>query len=218
MINLSNNPKLIGSGIWYDPRVTFGKNVTIGHCSCIGYPEDGETECKIMDDVNIGAFCVVSMGATLEKGVILEHYCRVDNKTSIGEKTELLYGARIHFNVKIGKNCYIGGNCPNDTVIGNNVKHFGRLVHIPGGGPWDTTTDPAPIIEDNVSIGANALVIGGVTVRKGAQIAANAIVIGDGLEIGEGAIVSAGEIVRKNNVPPHTKFYDGRIHFDDKKK
>ena len=46
-----NNPKIIGNGVWIDPRVQFGENVTIGHGSCIGYPDEDESELKIMDNV-----------------------------------------------------------------------------------------------------------------------------------------------------------------------
>jgi acetyltransferase-like isoleucine patch superfamily enzyme len=212
---MSNEPTLIGSGIWIDQKkVIFGKNVTIGHCSCIGYPEDDcEGKCTIMDDVKIGAFCIISIGTELEKGVTLQHYCRVDCQSKIGEGTELLYGSRVHFNVKIGKNCLISGNCPDNTIVGNNVKHFGRLVHIPGGGAWHETSDPAPIIEDDVFIGANAVIVGGVTIKKGAQIGANAVVIGNGRIIGEGSKIGAGEIVRQD-LPANTKFYDGRIRLN----
>ena len=214
-----SNPRQIGTGIWIDPRVCFGKNVTVGHCSCIGYPEEGEIECKILDDVNIGAFCVISMGAVLEKKVELEHYCRVDGKTTIGENTKLLYGARVHCNVTIGRDCIINGNCVNRTKIGNGVRHFGRLMHMQSdtSSDWETTDEPSPEIADNVLIGGNALVIGGVKIGKGARIGANAVVYGTGLKIGEGAIIGPGEIVNQN-IQPNTKFYNGMIQSNHTKK
>ncbi|HZS74066.1 MAG TPA: DapH/DapD/GlmU-related protein [Candidatus Nitrosotalea sp.] len=245
---MSSKPNLIGTGQWIDSRVYFGENVTVGHCSCIGYPEEGEIECKILDGVNIGAFCVISMGAVLEKKVELEHYCRVDGKTTIGENTKLLYGARVHYNVTIGRDCIINGNCVDRTKIGNGVRHFGRLMHMQSDtkSDWETTDEPSPEIDDDVLIGGNALVIGGikigkrvriganavvygngleigegarigpgvviggVKISKGVRIGANAVVRGKGLEIGEGAMIEAGEIVNQN-VPPNTKFFDGRI-------
>ncbi len=203
-----NKPDIIGSCVWIDPRITFGNNVTIGHGSCIGFPEEGETECKIMDNVSIGAFCVISMGAVLEKNVKLEHYCRVD-KAIIGENAQLLYGARVHYNAKIGHDSCIGGNVPDRTIIGNNVKHFGRLVHIPRGGPWDDTEDPSPVIEDDVFIGANAIVIGGVKIGKKAIIGANALVIGDDTVIGESSKIAPMELV-KQSIPPYTRYSNGK--------
>lgn len=203
-----HNLKFIGTGQWVNPKVSFGKNVSVGHCSCIGYPEKKETTCKIMDGVKIGAYCVVSMGSVLGKNVKLEHYCRVDSQAKIGHDTHLLYGARVHWKVRIGSNCQIGGNCPDRTIIGNNVKHFGRIVHIPRGGPWDTTEDPSPIISDNVLIGANALVIGGVKLRKDVSIGANALIIGDDVVIGQGCKISPLEVV-KESLPPFTRYVCG---------
>lgn len=186
-----NQPQIIGTGVWIDPRVTFGNNVIIGHGSCIGFPEEDETECKIMDDVSIGAFCVVSMGAILEKNVSLEHYCRVD-KATIGENTKLLYGARVHYDVKIGHDSVIGGNAPDRTVIGNKVRHFGRLVHAQRdrSGEWDATVEPSPVICDGALIGADSIIIGGI-------------------EIGEDSVIAANEVV-KENVPPNSIFSHGK--------
>lgn len=204
-----NKPKFIGTGAWVNPKVSFGKNVWVGHCSCIGYPEKGENRCKIMDGVKIGAYCVVSMGSVLGKNVKLEHYCRVDTESKIGHHTQLLYGARVHWKVRIGNNCCIGGNCPDRTVIGNNVQHFGRLVHIPKGGPWNSTEDPSPFIDDGVFIGANALIIGGVKIGKKTRVGANALIIGNKTVIGEGCKIDPLEIVTES-LKPNTHYSHGK--------
>ncbi len=189
----NSNPTIIGNGVWIDPRVQFGENVTIGHGSCIGFPDEDESELKIMDNVSIGAFCVISMGSVIEKNVSLEHYCRVDSRSTIGENTKLLYGARVHWKVTIGKDSVIGGNAPDRTIIGNNVRHFGRLVHDQRdrSGEWDGTEEPSPVIRDRALIGANAIIIGGI-------------------EIGEDSIIAANEVV-KVNVPPKSIFSHGKI-------
>ena len=189
----NSNPTIIGNGVWIDPRVQFGENVTIGHGSCIGFPDEDESELKIMDNVSIGAFCVITMGSVIEKNVSLEHYCRVDSRSTIGENTKLLYGARVHWKVTVGKDSVIGGNAPDRTIIGNNVRHFGRLVHDQRdrSGEWDGTEEPSPIIRDRALIGANAIIIGGV-------------------EIGEDSIIAANEVV-KVNVPPKSIFSHGKI-------
>ncbi len=173
-----NKPKIIGNGVWIDPRVAFGKNVTIGHGSCIGFPDEDESELKIMDNVSIGAFCVISMGSIIEKNVSLEHYCRIDSNSTIGENTKLLYGARVHWKVTIGHDSIIGGNAPDRTIIGNKVRHFGRIVHAQRdrSGGWDATEEPSPVICDGVLIGANAIIIGGIEIGKDSVIAANEVV------------------------------------------
>ena len=59
------------------------------------------------------------------------------------------------------------------SVIGDRVKIF---QHVTIGGRNDTGL---PIIGDDVEIGANAVVLGGVKVGKNAKIGANAVVIHD---------------------------------------
>lgn len=193
-----NVPSTFGSSVWWDKRVVFGKGVTIGHCSCIGAPaeDEDEDECGVGDGVRIGAFCTVTMGATIGDGVKMDPYCRV-GASEVGEGTQLLYGARVHDDAKIGSRCIIGGNVPDRTVIGNDVRHFGRLTHIPRrGGSWDEDEDLAPIIGDRVLIGAGALVVGGVRIGDGASIEAGACVIGDGITVGAGAQVQPKRLVR----------------------
>ena len=190
-----NAPRTFGNSVWCDGRVAFGKGVTVGHCSCIGAPaeDEGENECRVGDDVRIGAFCTVTMGASLGDGVKLDHYCRV-GASEVGSGTQLLYGARVHDDARIGSKCIIGGNVPDRTVIGSDVMHFGRLVHNPNrvknwAEGWDEDEDPAPSIGDGVLIGAGALVVGGVHVKKGASIGARSLVVGVMVRIGEGASI-----------------------------
>lgn len=185
MKNMTNNTyKIIGTGVWIDPKVKFGNDVIIGHGSCIGYSDENNDEdndeCSIMDGVHIGAFCVISMGSILEKKTTLEHYCRVDSKVIIGENTRLLYGARAHYGAKIGKNSVIGGNVPDRTKIGNNVCHFGRIVHaINNCSAWDDNNDPSPKIDDGVFIAAGAIIVGGINIGKNSMICINEIVTKD---------------------------------------
>lgn len=191
-------PGTFGNAAWLDPRVMFGKGVVVGHCSCIGAPEEGWDRCTIGDNVRIGAFCTISMGAKLADRVEMDHYCRV-GASEVGYGTRLLYGARVHDEAKIGSRCTIGGNVPDHTLVGDSVMHFGRLAHIPRRGKgWDDASDPAPVIGDNVLIGPNALIVGGVRIGAGARIKAGASVVGDCVTIGEGAEVEPTCLVRRD--------------------
>lgn len=101
--------------------------------------------------------------------------------------------------ISIGRNVYIGNRCVFQSAhgiinIGNHVM-FGPEVHIHGGDhPIDVvgqfmdevkknTDDGAVVIEDDVWIGARAIILKKVT-------------------IGKGAVVGAGSVVTKN-VPPY---------------
>jgi serine O-acetyltransferase len=81
--------------------------------------------------------------------------CDIDDGTICGHRGIAVV---INKNAKIGKNCLIRPH----VVIG-------------GGG----TKPGAPFIEDNVSIGVGAKLIGGIRIGEGANIGANAVVIED---------------------------------------
>ncbi|MDM5332552.1 2,3,4,5-tetrahydropyridine-2,6-dicarboxylate N-acetyltransferase [Ureibacillus composti] len=78
----------------------------------------------------------------------------------IGEKTMIDMGAVLGGRATVGKNCHIGAG----TVLAG-------VIEPPSATPV--------IIEDDVVIGANAVVLEGVRVGKGAVVAAGAIVIQD---------------------------------------
>ena len=189
---MKNTPKQIGTGIWINEKVTFGKKVEIGHSSCIGFPVENETQCSIGNSVNIGAFSLVSMGVKIDNYTKIDHYCRVDRGTKIGSRTQILFGTRIHEDVKIGHNCIIAGSCSDNVHIGNKVEHYGRIVHSRNdpNKDYDGEPDPAPRIGDGVIIYANSLIIGGI-------------------KLGKQSIIMPGEIVREN-VPAQHIFSGGK--------
>ena len=96
----------------------------------------------------------------------------------------IVFSCDLPAQVRIGKNCRFAHNALGvvihpESVIGDNCK-IGQNVTI--GGRSGLTV--LPVIEDDVEIGANALILGPVT-------------------IGKGSIIGAGTIVLKN-VPPYS--------------
>jgi len=84
----------------------------------------------------------------------------------------------IPYSTRIGKNVHFGHLgmgivIHKDAVIGNNVRID---QHVTIGG---RTGPGAPVIGDNVRIGAGAKVLGGLRIGHHAQIGANAVVIKD---------------------------------------
>jgi Serine acetyltransferase len=82
-------------------------------------------------------------------------------------------------NSRIGRNCVIHGNC----CIGNK-----------GGENQDS-----PIIGDNVDIGQNAQILGGITIANGVKIGAGAIVTKSVTEEGVTVVGIPAKIVNKNS-------------------
>jgi len=95
---------------------------------------------------------------------------------------------KIHSHIWIGKNVKIGDSCkiqsfafiPEGVTIGNNVfigPHvvFSNDKYPPSGGKgWSKT-----IVEDGVVIGAGAVILPGITIRKNSKIGAGAVVTKD---------------------------------------
>lgn len=175
------NYEKTGTGIFVHEKVKIGKNVKIGHSSCIGYgdPEDGDI--IIEDNVTIGAFCLIYFGSVIKESSAINDYCLIGIEVQIGKGTQILAGKHVTYKAVIGDNCIIGGDVADRTVIEDNVTFMGEIVHThrDASKDWDTTEEKSPIIKKGSVVGVNALIMGGV-------------------EIGPCAYVGAGEIVKTN--------------------
>ena len=84
------------------------------------------------------------------------------------------YGITIHYATKLGRNVVI-------------------MQHVTLGGYHDRSWGEAPTIEDDVYVGAGAVVLGPITVGRGAVVGANAVVTRDVPP--EATVVGANRIV-----------------------
>ena len=91
-----------------------------------------------------------------------------------------LTGVEIHPGAEIGKNFFIdhgmGVVIGETSVIGDNVTMYHGVTL---GGTSQNKGKRHPTIEDNVIIGAGALVLGPITVGENAKVGANATVVKD---------------------------------------
>ena len=83
--------------------------------------------------------------------------------------------------VKMGDNCKIQAFAyiPDNVVIGNNVfvgpgVIFTNDKYPPSHGKWKA--DPPTVVEDDVSIGAGAVILPSLKIGKGSKIGAGAVV------------------------------------------
>jgi acetyltransferase-like isoleucine patch superfamily enzyme len=129
----------------------------------------------------VGKYTIIDEGTVIHHNAWIGNHVHVRPYVSIGNESEirdycfLAEGCRIGENTRIFQYSNIGGG----TVIGNNCFI----------GPRVTTTNDKeisypntiwekkpPIIEDNVRIGACAVILPGVIVREGSRIGAGAVV------------------------------------------
>ena len=110
--------------------------------------------------------------ARIEPGAIIRE------QVEIGDNAVIMMGASINIGSVIGEGSMIDMN----VVMGGRAT-VGKNCHIGAGSVLAGVIEPPSaqpvIIEDDVVIGANAVVLEGVRVGKGAVVAAGAIVIDD---------------------------------------
>lgn len=182
-----------GTGIFVHEKVRIGKNVKIGHGSCVGFgdPEDGEL--IIEDNVEIGAFCVIHFGAIIRDSAYIDHKCVIGIEVEIGRNTQVLSGKEVTYKAKVGDNCIIGGNVADRTTIEDNVTYLGEIAHShrDASRDWDATEEPSPVIYKGSVVGVNALIIGPRKIGPCAYIGAGEIVRTD---VGVGIALMKGEM------------------------
>ncbi|MCL6572978.1 MAG: 2,3,4,5-tetrahydropyridine-2,6-dicarboxylate N-acetyltransferase [Bacillus sp. (in: Bacteria)] len=112
------------------------------------------------------------INARIEPGAIIRDH------VEIGDNAVIMMGAVINIGSVIGEKTMIDMN----VVLGGRAT-VGKNCHIGAGTVLAGVIEPPSakpvVIEDDVVIGANAVVLEGVTVGKGAVVAAGAVVIDD---------------------------------------
>ena len=110
--------------------------------------------------------------ARIEPGAIIR------DQVEIGDNAVIMMGAIINIGAVIGE----GSMIDMGAVLGGRAT-VGKHCHIGAGAVLAGVIEPASatpvIVEDDVLIGANAVVIEGVRIGRGAVVAAGAVVISD---------------------------------------
>lgn len=121
---------------------------------------------QVREEAVVGEDCIIGRGAYVDRGVIVGDRCKIQND------------ALIYFPAHLEDGVFVGPA----AVFTNDT--FPRAINPDGsmksGEDWDVV---------------------GVTVRRGASVGARAVILG-GVEIGEWALVAAGAVVTKD-VPPY---------------
>lgn len=128
------------------------------------------------------------INARIEPGAIIR------DMVEIGDRAVIMMGAVINIGAIIGEGTMIDMN----AILGGRAT-VGKNCHIGAGAVLAGVIEPPSaepvVIEDDVMIGANAVVLEGVRVGRGAVVAAGAVIIED---VPENAVVAGipGKIIK----------------------
>jgi len=166
------------------PTVSFGKNVKLGNFVTV------EDFCVIEDDVLIGNVVVIRPETFIGSKTKIGHHCVLEGDIVIGKNCiiqthcHITHGARIADKVMFG---------PGVTGVNDN-----DMLH-PGIRPSEKPWEENPFrIESGVRIGAGAIIMGGVTIRRNAFVKAGTVVVND---VGENEIIGGNPAMVIGEVP-----------------
>lgn len=135
------------------------------------------------------------INARIEPGAIIR------DKVTIGNNAVIMLGAIINIGAVVGEGTMIDMG----AILGGRAT-VGKNCHIGAGAVLAGVIEPSSakpvIIEDNVLIGANAVIIEGVHVGEGAVIGAGAVVIDD---VPAGVVVAGNPAKKIKKVDDKTK-------------
>ncbi len=113
-----------------------------------------------------------NLNARIEPGAVIRE------QVSIGDNAVIMMGATINIGAQIGEGTMIDMG----AILGGRAI-VGKRCHVGAGAVLAGVVEPASavpvVVEDDVLIGANAVVIEGVRVGHGAVVAAGAVVVED---------------------------------------
>lgn len=120
----------------------------------------------IGDGTKIWQFCVVLPGARIGANCNFCSHVFVENAVVVGDETTVKNGVQLWDGLRIGNRVFIG---PNVTFTNDR---YPRSKEYPD-------EFEATVLEDGCSIGANATVLGGLTIGARAMIGAGSVVTKD---------------------------------------
>lgn len=164
-------------------RADIGTNCRIDEGAVVGLPYDDWSEPAVLgDDATVRAKTVIYADVTAGDGLDTGHGAVVREHTSLGEDVLVGTHAVVDGRSTLGSRVSLqtGAYVPSETSLGDRVFLGPHAVLTNDPYPLRTGSDiEGPTVEDDVSIGANATVLPGVTVGRGAFVAAGAVVTGD---------------------------------------
>lgn len=125
-----------------------------------------EPGADIGNDVEVWHFSLVREYASLGNNVRIGHHVYIDNYVAVGSGSKVKDGAKLFGELTIGRDCFIGPNVTitNDRHPRARDENYPR-VHTK--------------IYSGASIGANSVILPGVSIGRHAMIGAGSIILTD---------------------------------------
>ena len=167
-------------GLGSREKVVFADWAKLGHLAAAG---DAVEDLVVENDgrnTGVPMLSKLDVNARIEPGAIIRE------KVEIGDNAVIMMGAIINIGAVVGEGTMIDMG----AVLGGRAT-VGARCHVGAGTVLAGVVEPASatpvVIEDDVLIGANAVVLEGVRVGRGAVVAAGAVVVED---VPAGAVVA----------------------------
>jgi acetyltransferase-like isoleucine patch superfamily enzyme len=178
---------LAGRKIFYPMMIPeCGRGIVWGKNMVIRYPQKIRIgEKSIFDDG-----CVLDAKGQNNTGITIGNFCMLGRHTVLGCKnSDIIIGDH----TGISPHCIINAVDTSPVQVGKNVV-IGPMVYLAGGGNYHFDRTDIPISEQGMDFK------GGIRIGDNCWIGANTVVL-DGVTIGPDAIVGAGSVVAKD-LPP----------------
>lgn len=125
-----------------------------------------EEGAQLGDEVEVWHFSLVRAGAVIHDRVRIGHHVYIDNQVTIGAGSKVKDGAKLFGELTIARDCFIGPNVTitNDRHPRANDENYPRVhTHIYSG----------------ASIGANSVILPGVSIGRHSMCGAGSIILTD---------------------------------------
>jgi acetyltransferase-like isoleucine patch superfamily enzyme len=163
-----------------------GKGIVWGKYMVIRYPQ----KIRIGDKCIFDDGCVLDAKGESNHGITIGKFCMLGRHTVLGCKNSDI---AIGEHTGISPHCIIHAVDTSPVQVGANVV-IGPMVYLAGGGNYHFERTDIPISEQGMDFK------GGIRIEDNCWIGANTVVL-DGVTIGHDAIVGAGSVVSKD-LPP----------------
>jgi UDP-2-acetamido-3-amino-2,3-dideoxy-glucuronate N-acetyltransferase len=130
------------------------------------HPLSDVAECQLGSGTRVWQFVVILKGAKIGRDCNLCAHVLVEGDVIVGDRVTIKSGVQLWNGTVVGNDVFIG---PNATFTNDK---YPKSRHYPD-------RFLSTIIEDEVSIGANAVLLPGIRIGKGARIGAGAVVTKD---------------------------------------